>query len=83
MPLATPAQARDLAGDQDISIAGATVTRGCLDAGLLDAIQVSLVPVILGQGIPWLAGTRGPVRLADPEVIEDRGVTHLRYAVRG
>ena len=45
-------------------------------------IQVSLVPVILGDGIPWLAGTRGPVRLSDPEVIEDRGVTHLRYVVR-
>lgn len=76
------AKAGDLAGDRDISIAGATITRGCLDAGLLDAIQVSLVPVILGAGIPWLAGTRGPVRLSDPDVIEDRGVTHLRYAVR-
>src|ERR1700759_2978575 len=62
------AKARELAGDQDVSIAGATITRGCLDAGLLDAIQVSLVPVILGHGIPWLAGTRGPVRLSDPEV---------------
>jgi dihydrofolate reductase len=41
-----------------------------------------LVPVILGEGISWLAGTRGPVRLSDPEVIEDRGVTHLRYRVR-
>ncbi len=76
------AKARELAGDQDISIAGATITRGCLDAGLLDAIQVSLVPVILGYGIPWLAGTRGPVRLSDPMVIEDHGVTHLRYQVR-
>jgi dihydrofolate reductase len=79
---AAVARARELADGQDISIAGATVTRGCLDAGLLDAIQVSLVPVILGHGIPWLAGTRGPVRLTDPEVIEDRGVTHLRYRVR-
>jgi dihydrofolate reductase len=79
---AAVAKARELAGGQDISIAGATITRGCLDAGLLDAIQVSLVPVILGHGIPWLAGTRGPVRLSDPEVIEDRGVTHLRYRVR-
>jgi hypothetical protein len=41
-----------------------------------------LVPVILGDGIPWLAGTRSPVRLSGPEVVEDRGVTHLRYAVR-
>ena len=76
------AKARELADGKDVSIDGATVTRGCLDAGLLDAIQVSLVPVILGDGIPWLAGTHGPVRLCDPEVIEDRGVTHLRYRVR-
>jgi dihydrofolate reductase len=75
------AKARELAGDRDVSIAGATVTRACLDAGLLDVIQVSLVPVVLGAGIPWLAGTRGPVRLSDPEVREDRGVTHLRYRV--
>lgn len=34
------------------------------------------------DGIPWLAGTRGPVRLSDPDVIEDRGVTRLRYRVR-
>ena len=75
------AKARELAGDLDITIAGATVTRACLDAGLLDVIQVSLVPVVLGAGVPWLAGTRGPVRLSDPEVREDRGVTHLRYRV--
>ena len=41
------------------------------------------MPVILGEGIPRLAGARGPVRLSDPEVIVDRGVTHLRYIVRG
>ena len=29
-----------------------------------------------------LAGTRGPVRLSHPEVVEDRDVTHLRYVVR-
>lgn len=40
------------------------------------------MPVILGDGILWLADTRSPVRLSDPEVVEDRGVTHLRYAVR-
>jgi dihydrofolate reductase len=79
---AAVAKARELAGGLDVGIVGATVTRGCLDAGLLDTIQVSLVPVILGHGIPWFAGARGPVRLSDPEVIEDRGVTHLRYAVR-
>jgi dihydrofolate reductase len=79
---AAVAKARELAGQQDVAIAGATITRGCLDAGRLDVIQVSLVPVILGDGISWLGGTRGPVRPSDPEVVEDRGVTHLRYLVR-
>ena len=78
---AAVAKARELAGDQDVSIAGATATREVLDAGLLDEITVSLVPVILGAGLPWFAGAKGPVRLSDPEVFEDAGVTHLRYSV--
>ena len=79
---AAVARARELAGDKDVSIAGATATRGVLDAGLLDEITVSLVPVILGAGLPWFAGSAGPVRLSDPEVFEDAGVTHLRYRVK-
>ena len=76
------AKAREMVGGWDISVAGATITRGCLDAGLPDAIQVSLVPVILGEEIPWLAGACGLVRFTGPEVIGDRGVTQLRYRVR-
>ena len=75
------AKAKDLAGDKDVVVAGATAARECLDAGLLDQIMVSLVPVILGEGVPWFAGARRPVRLSDPQVMEDRGVTHLRYRV--
>ena len=78
---AAVAQARQVAGDLDVVIAGGTVARQALDAGLLDAIVVSLVPVVLGAGIPWFAGSKGPVRLSDPVVHEGRGVTHLRYEV--
>jgi dihydrofolate reductase len=78
---AAVAKAQQLAGDKDVSIAGATATREVLDAGLLDEIVVSLVPVIMGEGIPWFAGSLGPVVLSDPEIIADRGVTHLRYRV--
>lgn len=78
---AAVAKARELAGGKGVAIAGAIATREVLDAGLLDEIVVSLVPVILGEGLPWFAGSRGPVRLSDPEVFEDTGVTHLRYAV--
>jgi len=75
------AQARDVAGDLDIGISGGTVARQALDAGLLDVIAISQVPVVLGAGIPWFAGSNGPVRLSDPVVHEGRGVTHLRYEV--
>jgi dihydrofolate reductase len=76
-------EAKALAGDGVVSVAGAAVARACLDAGLLDEIWVNLVPVVLGAGIPFLAGaTSAPVRLEDPEVVEAAGVTHLRYRVR-
>ena len=74
-------KAQELAGDKHVSVAGATACREVLDAGLLDEIVVSLVPVIMGDGIPWFAGSRGPVELSDPEIIADQRVTHLRYQV--
>jgi dihydrofolate reductase len=77
------ALASDLAGERAVSVAGAATARACLDAGLLDEVVVNLVPVVLGRGIPFLAGIeRGPVRLEDPEVVAAPGVTHLRYRVR-
>jgi dihydrofolate reductase len=76
-------QAAALAGDRVVSVAGAGVARACLDAGLLDEVWINLVPVVLGEGIPFLAGiANGPVRLEDPEVTQAAGVTHLRYRVR-
>ncbi len=79
---AAVAQARALAGGQVVGVAGATLTRSCLDAGLLDEVVVNLVPLVLGKGIPFLAGARGTTRLEDPEITPAPGVTHLRYRVR-
>ena len=77
------AEARALAGDRNVAVAGAQLARECLDAGLLEEIVINLVPVVLCDGIPFLAGIRnGPVRLEDPEVTEAAGVTHLRYRVK-
>jgi dihydrofolate reductase len=75
------AKASELAGELDVAVAGASVARQALDLGLLDVIAVSLVPVVLGAGIPWFAGSKGPVKLSDPVVHEGHGVTHLRYDV--
>jgi dihydrofolate reductase len=77
------AQARAAARGKDVAVANADVARQCLDAGLLDAIKVDLVPVLLGAGKPFLAGiARAPVALEDPEVVQGAGVTHLYYRVR-
>jgi len=75
--------AQAVAGDRNVAVATPTLTQQYLDAGLLDEISVSLVPVLLGSGIPFFAHlTKTPVRLDDPAVVQGKGVTHLTYRVR-
>ena len=77
------AAARQIAGDKDISIASASIAAQALDLGLVDEVDISLVPVLMGKGIPYFAGlARAPHRFDDPAVIPGSRVTHLRYAVR-
>ena len=44
------ARARAAAGDKCVSLMGSAVPQQCLWAGLLDEIQIHLVPVLLGAG---------------------------------
>jgi dihydrofolate reductase len=77
------AQAKAAAGERTVGVHGATAAQQALAAGLLDEIQVHLVPVLLGGGIRLfdLLGA-DPVELARDRVIEaGSGVTHLRYRV--
>ena len=77
------AQAKAVAGGKIVAIASANIAQQCLDAGLLDEIVVSLVPVLLGEGIPFFTNLKSaPVRLDGPTVVEGTGVTHLTYRVR-
>ena len=76
------AQAQQAAGDKLVALATPTVTRAAHAAGLLDGLSVNLVPVLLGEGIPWFAGIADePVALSDPEIVAGAGVTHLTYRV--
>jgi dihydrofolate reductase len=45
-------QASEHAADGIVGVAGASVARQCLNAQILDAVRVSLVPYLIGQGIP-------------------------------
>lgn len=77
------ARARELAGDKGVAVNGGTIASQCLDAGLLDEIWVDLVPVVLGGGTPYFSQLGGaPYPVEGPiDVVDGRGVTHLRYRV--
>jgi len=77
------AQAKAAAGGQDISVAGgANIAQQYLKAGLLDEMQIHLVPVLLGDGVRLFdhLGTE-QIELESTRVIESAGVTHLRFSV--
>jgi dihydrofolate reductase len=77
------ARAREIAGGKDVTIASADIARQALDLGLVDEVHVSLVPVLLGEGIPYFANlTSAPHRFDDPVIIQGKRATHLRYRVR-
>ena len=77
------AAARRIAGDKDVAIASASIAAQVLGLGLVDEVTISLVPVLLGTGIPtsptWpVHRTGSTIRSSSP----GSRVTHLRYAVR-
>jgi dihydrofolate reductase len=46
------AKARAAAGDRDVVvIGGASTAQQCMNAGLVDEIQISTIPVLLGDGL--------------------------------
>jgi dihydrofolate reductase len=75
-------QATEHAGDGVVGVAGASVVQQCLNAGVLDAVRVSLVPYLIGEGTPYFAELAAtPIKLSQPKVVEGKGVTHLYYEV--
>jgi dihydrofolate reductase len=77
-------QARAAAGDKNVALGGgADVVQQYLKAGLLDELQVHVVPLLLGGGVS-LFGSLGidPAELEQTRVVSSPSVTHLRYSVR-
>ena len=74
-------QARAVADDKDVLVAGGgSVVQQCLAAGLLDEIQVHVVPVLLGTGVR-LFEDASPARLEITRVVESPLATHIRYRI--
>jgi dihydrofolate reductase len=76
-------QARAAAGDKDVALGGgATLVQQYVKAGLLDELQIHVVPVLLGGGVSLFDRLDiDPVELEATRVIESPLVTHLRFRV--
>jgi dihydrofolate reductase len=73
-------QARAAAGDKNVQLGGGgSVVQQFLKAGLLDELNVHLVPVLLGDGGVRLLDGLEPTELELTRVVESPYVTHLRY----
>jgi dihydrofolate reductase len=74
-------QAREAAGGKDVSLAGgAEAARQYLAADLVDAMEISLVPIFLGDGERLFDGLgQGRPALAHARTVDAPGVTHLKF----
>ena len=63
---------------------GGTLCRSLLDAGLVDSVEVAVVPVLLGSGIPLVQpGSTTKLALADQKTLPASGIVMLSYRVVG
>jgi dihydrofolate reductase len=76
-------QARAAAGERDVYVDGGRLIRSALDAGLIDEITVTIVPIVIGAGIPLFAGVarHHPLELIGQRTIAGAAV-ELKYRPR-
>ncbi len=68
------------AADGDVTVEGPTLAATALRAGIVDLVDVIVVPVVVGGGTRFLPdGVRLDLTLQDTRVF-DNGMTQLRYA---
>jgi dihydrofolate reductase len=75
-------RAKEAAGNRDVLVHGVGCATAALSAGVLDEVQLHLVPTILGEGRRLFEGIGSePHEFELVRNIEGPGVTHLRYRV--
>ena len=77
------ARAKDAAQGDDVWLAGgASVVNQYLAAGLVDEIDLSIAPLVLGAGERLFEGLeRGSLKLTQIRAVDAPGVTHIKYQV--
>lgn len=75
-------QAQAAAGEKRVVLMGGDITRQFLQAGLLDELQMHLVPVLLGTGTRLFEHSRAAhIELERIALFETPNATHLRFRV--
>jgi dihydrofolate reductase len=72
-------EAKAAAGDRDVMVHGADLAQSLLREGLLDELEIQLVPIVLGEGRRLFGTDR--IELEPTRVLEAPEATHLRYRV--
>ena len=63
---------------------GGSLFRTLLDAGLVDTVELAVIPVLLGAGVPLLpSGASSKLVLADQKTLPASGIVALSYSVPG
>jgi dihydrofolate reductase len=77
-------RAKEAAGDRNVLVHGAGVAQLALAAGVLDELELHVVPVLFGQGRRLFEGLAAEqIELERTRVLEgEGGVTHMHYRVR-
>jgi dihydrofolate reductase len=76
-------EAKAAAGGRDVMMHGAAAAQSCLRAGLLDELELHLVPTLLGGGRRLFDGLPPDhVELELVRALPGQDVLHLRYRVR-
>lgn len=77
------AQAKAAAGDRHVLVHGAYTAQSALKAGVLDELQIHLIPVLFGGGRRQFEALPERVELEIARVIDTPEATHIRYRVKG
>ena len=73
-------QAREAAAGKDIRLGGgAEAAQQYLAAGLIDELQLNIVPVLLGAGERLFENVGADLQLQQTRVLHTSEVTHIRY----
>jgi dihydrofolate reductase len=76
------AKARELAGEKNVALHGASSVQQALKAGLVDEFHLSIASVLLGEGVRLFdhLGSE-PIHVERTRTLETPGATHLSFRV--